>query len=57
MTGASSSESLAETELQHRHQLVHRDAAIPDTENMARDAHLKKLPKTGRGNNRQQYAM
>jgi hypothetical protein len=56
MAGASSKGPLAETQLQRRHQLVHREAAIVDTENMAQDAHLKKVRKTGSSNNRQQYA-
>jgi hypothetical protein len=56
-TGASSNAPQAETQLQRRHQLVHRDAAIAATENMAQDAHLKKVRKTGRRNNRQQHAI
>jgi hypothetical protein len=55
--GASSNAPLADTQLQRRHQLVHRDAAIAATENMAHDAHLKKVLKTGRSNNRQQHAI
>jgi hypothetical protein len=55
--GASSNAPLAETQLQPRHQLVHRDAAIAATENMAQDAHLKNVRKTGRINNRQQHAI
>jgi len=56
-TGASSHAPQAETQLQRRHQLVHRNAAIAATENMAQDAHLKKVRKTGRRNNRQQHAI
>jgi len=55
--GASSNAPLAETQLQCRHQLVHRDAAIAATENTAQDAHLKNVRKTGRSNNRQQHAI
>jgi len=55
--GASSNAPLAETQLQRRHQLVHRDAAIAATENMALDAHLKKVRKTRRSNNRQHHAI
>jgi len=40
--GASSHASVAETQQQHRHQLVHRDAAIAATENITQDAHFKK---------------
>jgi hypothetical protein len=57
MTGASFNEPLAETPLQSRHQLVHRDAAIAATENVAQDIHLKKVRKTARSNNRQQHAI
>jgi hypothetical protein len=55
--GASSNVPLAETQLQRTHQLVHRDAAIAATENMAQDPHLKKVRKTGRSNTRQQHAI
>jgi hypothetical protein len=41
-TSSSYTAPLAETELQRRHQLVHRDASIAATENMARDPHSKK---------------
>jgi hypothetical protein len=54
--GASSNPPLAESQLQCRHQLVHRDAAIAATKNMAHDLHLNKVRKTGLNNNRQQYA-
>jgi len=56
-TGASSNAPVAESHLQRRHPLVHRDAAIAATKNMAQDAHLKKVGKTGRSNNRQQHAI
>jgi hypothetical protein len=55
--GASSNAPLADTQLQLRHQLVHRDAAIAATKNMAQDTHLKKVGKTGCNNNRQQHAI
>jgi hypothetical protein len=55
--GASSIAPLAETQLQPRHQLVHRHAAIGATENMAQDAHFKKVRKTSCCNNRQQHAI
>jgi len=56
-TGASSNALLAETQQQRRHQLVHHDSAIAVTENMAQDAHFKKVPKTGPRNIRQQHAI
>jgi hypothetical protein len=55
--GASSNAPLAETQLQGRHKLVHRDAAIAAAENMAQDAHLKPVHKTGRSNNSQENAI
>jgi len=55
--GTSSNAPLAETQLQRRHHLVHCDAAIAATKNMAQDAHLKKVHKTGLINNRQQHAI
>jgi len=55
--GASSNAPLVETQLQRRHQLVHRDAAIAATKNMAQDAHLKKVRNTGHSNNWQQHAI
>jgi len=55
--GASSNAPMAVTQLQRRHQLVHRDAAIAATENMAKDAHLKKVRKPGLTNDRQQHAI
>jgi len=45
--GGSSNAPLTETQLQRRYQLVHWDAAIAATENMALDAHLKKVLNTG----------
>jgi len=57
MTGASSYAPLAETQQQHRHQLVHRDAAIAATKSMARDAHSTIVRKTGHCNNRKQHAI
>jgi hypothetical protein len=55
--GASSKAPLAYTQLQRRHQLVHRDAAIAATKYMAQDAQLKKVHNTGCSNNRQLHAI
>jgi hypothetical protein len=55
--GASSNAPLAEIQLQRRHQLVHHDAAIAATENMAQEEHLKKVYQTERSNNMQQRAI
>jgi hypothetical protein len=56
-TGTSSNAPQAETQLQRRQQLVHRDAAIAATEKMAQVARLKKVRKTGHRNNWQQHAI
>jgi hypothetical protein len=57
MAVASSNAPLAEAQLQSRHQLVHRDAAIAATKHMAQDARSKKVRKTKRSSNRQQHAI
>jgi hypothetical protein len=56
-TGASSNALLAETQQQHRHQSVHRDAAIVCTENMTQDAALNKVRKIKSKQNRKQHAI
>jgi len=56
-TGASFHAPLAESNQQHRDQLVIRDAAIAGTEYMAQNTHLKNVPKTWHRNNRQQHAI
>jgi hypothetical protein len=40
MTYTSSNVPLAETQLQHRHQLVHRNIAVAATKYIAQDEHL-----------------
>jgi len=45
-TGASSNMRLAETQLQCRHHLAHRDAGIAATKTMTLDAQLKIVRKT-----------
>jgi len=55
-TGAWSNTPPVETQQQRRHQLVHCDAAIVATENMAQDAHLKTVCKTGSNKNKKQHA-
>jgi len=56
-TGASSNAPMAETQQQRRHQLVHCNAAIAATENMAQDAYLETVRITGRSDNGQQYSI
>jgi len=48
---------LAESQQQRRHQLVHHDAAIAATDNLAQDADLIKVGKTGRSKHRKQHAI
>jgi len=56
-TGASSKAPLGVTQLQRRHQVVHRNTAIAATDNMAQDTHLKQVCKTRRSNDRQQHSI
>jgi hypothetical protein len=56
-TGASRNAPLGETQQQHRHQVVHCDAANVATEIMTQDAHLKKVRKTGSSKNKKQHAI
>jgi len=51
-TGTSSNAPLAETQQQRRHQLVHRDAAIGATKDMAQNARLRNVRQTERSNAR-----
>jgi hypothetical protein len=50
-TDALSNAPLALAQRQRRHQLVHHDATIAPTENMAQDTQLKKVRKTGGSKN------
>jgi len=56
-TGASNNAVPSETQNQRRHRLVHRDAAVVDTENMTQDADLKIVIKTGFSKNKKQQAI
>jgi hypothetical protein len=55
--GAWSNIPLAQTLKQRRHQVVHHNAAIAANNDMAQDAHLKKVRKTGCSNHKQQHAI
>jgi len=55
--GVVSNASLTGTQRQHRHLLVHRNAANPATENITQDAHLKIIHMTGRSKNKKQHAI
>jgi len=56
-TGAPVYAPLPETQQQWRHQLLHHNAAISATENMAQDAHFNIAHHTRRSNNQKQHAM
>ena len=56
-TGSSSDARLAETQHQRGHQLVHRNAAIVATDNIAQDKLFKNVHITGLSNNGQQHAI
>jgi len=57
ITGASNNPPPCETQHQHRHQLVHRDAATSASKNMTQDAHLKIVRKTRCNNNKKQHVI
>jgi len=56
LTGAQSNALPTVTQLQCRHQLVHRDAANAATKNMTQDTHLHMVRNTGSRKNIDQYA-
>jgi len=56
-TGTSTNAPPGETQHQHSHSLVHHDAAIVGTENMAKNTHLKTECITGSSNNKRQYVI
>jgi len=55
--GTASNMPPAETQLQHRHHLAHRDAANAATQNMTLDARLKIGDETGSSMNMKQHAI
>jgi len=57
LAGASSNTSLSGTQEEHRHQLVHQDAANATTKNMTQDEHFKIVHKTGSSTNKTQHAV
>jgi len=56
-TGTSSNMPLAETQLQHRHQLAHQDVGNAATENLTLDSQFKIIRKTGSSKNKQQQTI
>jgi len=57
MTATPNNAPPGETQQQHTHQLVHRDAATVATENMTQDAHLIILRETRNSKNKKHHAI
>jgi len=57
LAGATSNTELLGTQQEHRHKLVHRDAANGATKHMTQDAHLMIVRKTGSSKNKKQHAV
>jgi hypothetical protein len=57
LAGATSNTELLGTQQEHRHKLVHRDAANAATKQMTQDAHLKIVRKTGSRKIKKQHAV
>jgi len=57
LVGATANTELLGTQQEHRHKLVHRDAANVATNHMTQDAHLKIVRKTGSSKNKKQHAV
>ena len=55
--GDTSNMSLIATQQEHRHQLVHRNAADAATRNMTHDAHVQIISKIWCSSNKQQHAV
>jgi hypothetical protein len=55
--GAASNTPLINTTQEHRHQLVHRDAANAATNDVTQDANLKIVKKTESSKNKNQHAI
>jgi len=51
-SGASSNAPLCGTKQHHRHQFIHRDAAIVATRNVGQETHLKTVRNTWSKNNK-----
>jgi len=57
LAGATTDMDILGTPQEHRHMLVHRDAANAATKHMTQDAHLKIIRNTGSTTNRKQHAV
>jgi len=57
LAGATTNTDILGTQQDHRHKLVHRDAADAATNHVTQDAHLKIVRKTGSRRNKKQHAV
>jgi hypothetical protein len=57
LVGATSNTDLLGTQQEHRHKLVHLNAANVANKHMTQDAHLKIVRKTGSSKNKKQRAV
>jgi len=57
LAGSTSTTEIIGTQQEHRHKLVHRDAANAATKHMTQDAHLKIVRKTGSSKNKKQHGV
>jgi len=57
LAGATTNTDILGTQQEHRHKLVHRDAANAATRHMTQDAHLKIVRKTGSRKNKKQHVV
>jgi hypothetical protein len=57
LAGATTNADILHTQQEHKHKLLHRDAADAATKHMTQDAHLKIVRKTGSRRNKKQHAV
>ena len=57
LAGATSNKEILGTQQEHRHKLVHRDAANAATKHITQDGHLKIVRKTGSRKDKKQHAV
>jgi hypothetical protein len=57
LAGTRSTTTLLDTVQEHRHELVHRDAANVATKHMTQDVHSKIIRKTGSSKHKKEHAV
>jgi hypothetical protein len=57
LAGTTSTTKLLGTQQEHRHKLVHRDAANVATKHITQDVHLKSIRKTGSSKHKKEHAV